>query len=455
MTRNRADLPLFATLSARSVKQFGAVGDGVTDDAAAFARAAESANKLIVVEPGTYVLNTAIAILAGQTWLFVGNPTITHTDATKNLFTATTVNDWEMRGNAKFLGLGSGSAGNEIGLVVTDCENYKIDGLYFTGFRNRGIELRSLSDTTPSTYRKRGFLNDVVIHDCRVTGLYIGAESEYNQIQNVSVTNCNAVSGGSGSTGIECVGGNNFFSNTKVTDCVIGVKIPDGDNGGHGTWVGGCINHATNIGLWIVDTLGFTFNGLAIYGNASNQGDIYLDGCASVLFSGCDIATRITAGTQPTGMTLFDGCNLRSGNNFSIATGMTLASRQTLRFSNCIDGTALSTYNDPLGGGSPATITIASGVAAKPINAGFGTALVIDTEAAAATDDLDTITAGKNGEIITVRAANTARTVVCKNGTGNLKLAGSDFSLDNTDDTILLMSNGTNWLELCRASNGA
>ena len=78
----------------------------------------------------------------------------------------------------------------------------------------------------------------------------------------------------------------------------------------------------------------------------------------------------------------------------------------------------------------------------------------VDTEGAAATDDLDTITGGVSGDILILAAANSTRTVVCKDGTGNMSLAG-DFSMDNTQDRIVLMYEGTTWFELCRSDNGA
>ena len=78
----------------------------------------------------------------------------------------------------------------------------------------------------------------------------------------------------------------------------------------------------------------------------------------------------------------------------------------------------------------------------------------VDTEAVAATDDLDTITGGVSGDILILAAADSARTIVCKDGTGNMKLAG-DFSLDNAEDRIVLMYEGTTWYELSRSDNGA
>jgi hypothetical protein len=95
--------------------------------------------------------------------------------------------------------------------------------------------------------------------------------------------------------------------------------------------------------------------------------------------------------------------------------------------------------------------TIASGAIAVT-----SSHIVVDTEAAAASDDLDTITGGQDGQILVVTAANSARDVVVKDGTGNIQCAG-DCTLDNIQDTITLFYNATQtaWLELCRSNNGA
>jgi len=105
--------------------------------------------------------------------------------------------------------------------------------------------------------------------------------------------------------------------------------------------------------------------------------------------------------------------------------------------------------------GGKAALTIAGGVIAI---GGIGL-LVVDTEAAAASDNLDTINANASysltaGKVIVVRAANSARTVVLTES-GNMKLAGGTMSLDNAEDTIMLIYDGTNWLEIARSNNGA
>jgi len=85
------------------------------------------------------------------------------------------------------------------------------------------------------------------------------------------------------------------------------------------------------------------------------------------------------------------------------------------------------------------------------------TLLTVDTEAAAASDDLVTINGGTAGQRITLVAANTARTVVVKS-TGNIDLstAGGDFDLDSNVDTITLVYSAaaSMWLETSRSANG-
>jgi hypothetical protein len=80
--------------------------------------------------------------------------------------------------------------------------------------------------------------------------------------------------------------------------------------------------------------------------------------------------------------------------------------------------------------------------------------LIADTEAAAATDNLSTISGGKDGATLTVVAANSARDIVLKDGVGNLRLAG-DCTLDHTDDSIMLQYDavGAYWREICRSNN--
>ncbi len=82
----------------------------------------------------------------------------------------------------------------------------------------------------------------------------------------------------------------------------------------------------------------------------------------------------------------------------------------------------------------------------------------IDTQADGATDDLDNATGGAEGAIITIRPADTTRTVVVKHasgGAGQFRLSGSgDFSMDSAFDTLTCIYTDNNeWQEIGRCEN--
>ena len=78
--------------------------------------------------------------------------------------------------------------------------------------------------------------------------------------------------------------------------------------------------------------------------------------------------------------------------------------------------------------------------------------LIVDAEASAATDDLDSITgAFYDGDTIMVRSQSNVRDVTVKHGTGNILLNGSaDFVLSGVADSLLLMYNAniSSWTQL-------
>ena len=91
------------------------------------------------------------------------------------------------------------------------------------------------------------------------------------------------------------------------------------------------------------------------------------------------------------------------------------------------------------------TLTISGGVISLGTN-GF---YVVNTQSNAGTDNLDTINGGEVGEIILLSALNASRTVVLRDGNGNIQLTGGqDLPLVDTEQMIMLRYNGTNWAEV-------
>jgi hypothetical protein len=78
----------------------------------------------------------------------------------------------------------------------------------------------------------------------------------------------------------------------------------------------------------------------------------------------------------------------------------------------------------------------------------------VDTEAAASTDDLNTINGFEDGMQLFIRPFSGANTVVVKDATGNLSLSG-DFSMDSSEDILQLIytTAGNKWLEVSRSNN--
>jgi hypothetical protein len=167
---------------------------------------------------------------------------------------------------------------------------------------------------------------------------------------------------------------------------------------------------------------------------------------------------------------LFDMASTTSGShrgrvNFRNASAGTLSTFLLVDGLNCqfsgkIETTSTATDSGKFAGGvsvagkvnlsTDAELTIVSG--AITITKSFHR---VDTEGDAASDDLTTIHGGAEGDILILRAEDSARTVVVKDGGGNLLLAG-DFSLDNVQDTITLINlDGTNWGEISRSDNAA
>jgi len=94
-------------------------------------------------------------------------------------------------------------------------------------------------------------------------------------------------------------------------------------------------------------------------------------------------------------------------------------------------------------------LTIAAGAVAKTYSHH-----TIDSEADAATDDLDTVNGGAEGEVMLIRPADGARKIVVKHNVGNIWLPGAaDISLDNANAYLMLVYSGAKWVAI--AGSGA
>ncbi len=107
-----------------------------------------------------------------------------------------------------------------------------------------------------------------------------------------------------------------------------------------------------------------------------------------------------------------------------------------------------------LAGQVVSSATIATGVI-SPIRSAQTQQYIVDTQAAAASDDLDTISTSGfvNGDILEIRGASAARIVTVKDDTGNIKLANNvDFLTGDSTYSIFVQYVSTldKWVEIFR-----
>ena len=133
------------------------------------------------------------------------------------------------------------------------------------------------------------------------------------------------------------------------------------------------------------------------------------------------------------------GLRLQSTDSNGIVIGNDFRGNATSGVSQDASGPTSTVYRDNLGV-ALTEVTIATGVVevTQPIHR-------VDTQDNDATDDLDTINGGFLGRTLVLLPANDARTVVVKDAADNIIIAGGDFTLDNTNDSITLVHDGTNW----------
>ncbi len=97
--------------------------------------------------------------------------------------------------------------------------------------------------------------------------------------------------------------------------------------------------------------------------------------------------------------------------------------------------------------GPDTELTIAGGIITAT-----GSLHTVDTQSNDPSDELDTVNGAAGGNLLVLRPADATRTIVAKDGTGNLRLAG-DFTMDHSSDMLFLVGVGANWIEISRSSN--
>lgn len=217
----------------KSVKDFGAVGDGVTDDTAAInaAIAAVGATKGALYFPaGNYKITNTISIPTGYGIAIIGDGPyktfITLYHATANAIAVdnagsqsgfglfgVTIRAWEATGT------GTGSTGT--GLYLTNAnDNTVVSGIDIQGFGN-GIELSRCYNTFINNFRILYIKNNGIKLSDHVPPNGAGNHFSFGKISNYGFTGDNSASTG---IRIQKTGGE-YFTSIDITTFTWGVKV--------------------------------------------------------------------------------------------------------------------------------------------------------------------------------------------------------------------------------------
>ena len=170
-----------------SVKDYGATGDGVTDDSAAI-QAAVNAGVEVIFPAGTYKVGTPVVLPAGCILTGVGRPTINAVTNGQHIFQAASVATITVRG-IKFVGTNSST-------VPTT----NVGGV---GAANTGlVTLVNVTDARVEDCEFATFYNGLTVQRCtrawirdnRVTGFYLhgvlASQTSYFAIDDNVITGC-------------------------------------------------------------------------------------------------------------------------------------------------------------------------------------------------------------------------------------------------------------------------
>lgn len=284
-------------------EDFGAKGDGVTNDAPAFiamftslaaalivghAQAAEIGEKNYLVNPPA-----TIVVPAGATFEGVGFGSVITTTSNLTLFTVGGQNVYIGKMKIQGNGIGGAQDGIDIGAFPAGpgFENTIVEKVWCQSLGNAGIFMAGGGDT----FQHGPLIFGCQLDNCGFVGLW--NFFEYSRVIACSFKGNNI--------GVRCQGGNQIYEGCTVANGTTGFQLVGGGNDGHG-YIGGClINHnTTNVSAINALANGMPFVGCSFFGVGTG---INLVSSHGVRYEACtfDISDYFFDGSQET---LFQNC---------------------------------------------------------------------------------------------------------------------------------------------------
>lgn len=286
-------------------EDYGAVGNGSTNDAAAIT-AAIATGQPVYFSKKNYRVNTAISIPSNTQIIGSGEGSIISTVANISIFDIT--GDNSDISHLTFLGNDAGAVQTGIaaignaGLTLFRISN-RVSNCKFIDLNRAGIYVQEMVGSPSTNNQGAIYAINCVASSC-ANGYFMGARGEYNTFANCVAYLC--------TNGIQLLGGNNNFVGGQITNCSVGIRFGAGTNDGHGVISGMKINHNTTNVFSNGILLGYLFNGCMLY-----VGNVSLVSSAGFRFEACEFSTTAFTITN-SAPTNFTSCKFITTPTFAI-----------------------------------------------------------------------------------------------------------------------------------------
>lgn len=480
-----------------SVKDFGATGDGVTNDTTSIMAGIEHVAEyggVLYFPAGTYCVTPPLQLLsATKAFALVGESrrsTIIKRTSTDNgsLFNISGVNNFEIKSmqldynKDEYPSSNPASAGH--GIAISNGNNVKISDLHILDWVNSGVLVFHFPGLPPPASAQE---ENNVIEDCFLDGggnanngiLFV--DQFYSYIRNCTVTDL-----GQAGTPQSALQFKNRCYRSHIVNCIAddarhGVAFGEEDVVGIAAEqcsVANVIVRNCVWGMYLGKTADSSFENINIDQQSLGSHGIEMTDCVDNTFMNIKMKDVQDAGayavkfggtssgnvvhfskiSSPAAIPEIGLWEATSANNSVFVQNLKSGSPITYAGQCFLDQNTSATSGNSWeirGWANQAAFTIASD--AITLKNPLLTTARIDTEAAAAADDLATITGPqRDGQTIILKTSNNSRDVTVKHGTGNISLAGGvDFTLDTVNDKIVLQWTGgiDKWCEISRSNN--
>lgn len=302
-----------------NVKDYGVVGDGVTNDGPALNTliGTLSNDATLFFPTGTYLINTNVAI--NKRLYVTGQFPVLTTTANISIMTVTVAES--KFSNLIFVGQGKATAGRtaQFGLNINGVGRTMTTNCTFKDFPGGGF---FYTNTYVSPGAIAGVIGNCTLYSNKI-GIASGSRGEY-----FAITGCTS---NSNDTGMSMAGGNNLISNCNFNYDGTGLEIISGTNNAHGIISNSNFNHCTTYGINAHDfSVGQTFSNIHMY-----ESPLRIASCTGAKFSGGTLDCDTYTFSNATSLT-FENTTFGTGYSPSIS----LSGTNSIAYLNCkhLDG---------------------------------------------------------------------------------------------------------------------